>query len=136
MDSATTLSSVALAAAGGGFATLCSFLASRWLKGADFRHEEEKLLSVAQLSDAQDIRRTYQSIIVSLQARIKESEESSETLWKKFRELQDALYRCEDINRTDAAKISKLERENQSQATRIRTLELRLPGIDPDYDAT
>lgn len=63
-----------------------------------------------------DMRRGYQERYDSLTTEI-------ETLWKMFREMQEALTACERLHREDAAKIAALERQNATQADQIRSLQ-------------
>lgn len=134
MDNPLTINSLIYGVISGGvFATFAHFLSDYFLKKADYRREREVQRAAAQLQEAKDLReeaaslrQTYQTIIDSLQVRIKASEDDRERLWKSFREMQSYY---ETIHVEDQKKIRMLEQQNESYAARIKVLEQRIPNF-------
>lgn len=107
-----------------------AFLGSWAGKHIDWAHadrvvrENEFKLAIDQ--ERQNLIEANESIIKNLQAEVNR-------LWARSTEIQKALFECEKLHRQDAAKISRLELQNSEQASRITTLERRIPGIDSDF---
>lgn len=101
------------------------------LKGTDFRRQDEVARSAAQLEDIRDVRRATQAIIESLRSQLIDVQKDRDSMWKMFRELQEAFAKCEDMHHEDTVKIRRLDQEKESLTVRVRILELRTSSITP-----
>ncbi len=81
-----------------------------------------------------EVARERQSLVEGLQARLNSAETRLGEFMSSFGELQEALRTGERLHREDELMISKLGAENRSLKHRIHQLELRVGGIDSDYE--
>jgi sensor domain CHASE-containing protein len=140
-NEALTLPNVLYGFFGAGIAALFSWLANSALKHTERRRarqdDTEAAEIKAQVEDRQNFRLAQQQLIEGLRNRIKDSEDDLASLRKHFREMQIALAEtqgelrlargraedCELLHKSDAMRISTLERENLELHERIVALE-------------
>ncbi len=127
-------SSLITLAQGSALGAFFGFVGTYLGKRLDWGHKRLDTLEAAYAQERMSLSAASQSLIKSLQDRLNASEENQENLWKRFREMQEALYTCEELHRRDALKIAVLEQQNADQAERIRNLERRIPSDGPYND--
>lgn len=92
------------AAALGAISVYFSAVKTSGQKQRDNEASTHQAAETALSAERMDMRRGYQERYESLTAEVG-------TLWKMFREMQEALANCEKLHREDAVKIAALERQ-------------------------
>jgi hypothetical protein len=107
-----TLGGIALGA-------ILAFLGHLWSIKIQSRHTNGRADSAAYSLERIELSKRYQDILATQEQRLTRAETDSRSAWETIREMQEALYRSEQLHREDAAKIELLRRQNEQLAEQV-----------------